>query len=311
MGLQLFTRRLGPIGDYVTRFDWFYFDWHRFDWLGIRAGRIKIPYGLYNEQSDYDPGRLTIFMPQSIYPTTVRDFLLACTGAGIYGYIDLGKGGALSYAAVGGSIFLDISTAAPVAASIDVPYTLTGRVIWETPAKGLRVAASAVRTRLDGSFTLPQGTPGAPSGGVLDFKLPATLWVASAEYASDKVRLASEYGRWNVLVESSQPAVVPNSITVSERFYVAGAFNVSKRIEAGAYYSVLFPNIDNRQGRQNFQHDLAASFRMDLSDHWLVKVEPHLMYGTAALNSRLNGDKPLSQLTATWVLLAIKATAYF
>ena len=56
------------------------FDYRFKDWLGIRAGRVKIPFGLYNDSSDVDSARVPILLPQSLYPTLNRDFLLAQTG---------------------------------------------------------------------------------------------------------------------------------------------------------------------------------------------------------------------------------------
>jgi hypothetical protein len=42
-----------------------------------------------------------------------------------------------------------------------------------------------------------------------------------------------------------------------------------------------------------------------------VKLEAHFMRGTAALDSSLNNNVPLSDLTNQWVLFAAKTTAYF
>jgi hypothetical protein len=67
VGMQLFTRDVGPIGNYGARFDWFGLDYHFFDWLGVRAGRTKLPYGLYNETSDVDAARVPVLLPQSVY----------------------------------------------------------------------------------------------------------------------------------------------------------------------------------------------------------------------------------------------------
>src|SRR6187399_37620 len=90
VGLQLFARDLGPTGNYRPQFDWFYFDFRVADWFGIRAGRTKLPFGLYNETSDIDAARVPVLLPQSVYPQANRDFLLAQTGGEIYGYVPLG-----------------------------------------------------------------------------------------------------------------------------------------------------------------------------------------------------------------------------
>src|SRR5277367_840166 len=69
VGFQLFSRDLGPIGNYEMKADWFALDYHWRDWLGLRAGRIKLPFGLYNETSDIDAARVAVLLPQGFYPT--------------------------------------------------------------------------------------------------------------------------------------------------------------------------------------------------------------------------------------------------
>src|ERR1700722_14659394 len=52
VGFQLFAQRLGPTGDFTPTLDWFYLDYRWSDLLGIRFGRVKIPFGLYNDIVD-------------------------------------------------------------------------------------------------------------------------------------------------------------------------------------------------------------------------------------------------------------------
>ena len=42
------------LGNYDVKLDWFYLDYHFSDAFGIRAGRTKLPFGLYNEFADVD-----------------------------------------------------------------------------------------------------------------------------------------------------------------------------------------------------------------------------------------------------------------
>ena len=51
--------------------------------------------------------------------------------------------------------------------------------------------------------------------------------------------------------------------------------------------------------------------RFDLTSFWLLKLEGHYMYGTAALDPALNGNAPLASLAPSWGLLVLKTTAYF
>jgi hypothetical protein len=154
------------------------------------------------------------------------------------------------------------------------------------------------------------GKAGAPMG-IAAVQLPVVLWVASVEYAGPRLLLASEYGRWHVKIDDQVPDVIPTSTTVSERFYVMGAYRLAPWFTPGAYYSVFFRDVNQRKGRQNFQHDAAATLRFDINPHWLVKLEGHYMRGTADLTSDLNSNTPLSQLDKLWKVLLLKTTVYF
>ena len=308
LGLRLFSRQLGPIGDYRATFDWYYLDYHWRDWLGIRAGRVKLPFGLYNDSSDIDSARTAVLLPQSIYPAQNRDFLLAQTGAEIYGYQHLGAVGALDYRLYAGTIFLDLKQqpGSPITVlNLDVPYVVGGRVLWGLPIEGLRLGASLQALRLDTDLRVPSAS------GPIQLKIPATLWVASAEYVVRELVFAVEYSRWLVKAESSRPDVFPNSSTTSERAYALASYRVNSWLQAGTYYSLFFPNVDRRGGRETRQNDLALSFRFDVNAFWLIKVEGHYLHGTAALSSSLNDNQPLSALTPDWALFTVKTTAFF
>src|SRR5262245_22971410 len=179
-GVQLFARDLGAIGNYSAKFDWFYLDYHWRDWLGIRAGRVKTPFGLYNEINDIDQERVPILLPQSTYPVTSRDFLLAQTGVELYGQVDLDIVGSLEYVGYAGTYFLDTSTTSPASPfqvlNFTTPYVVGGRLMWNTPLEGLRAGFSIQNLKLDGDFLI------SGSKNQLNTKILATLWVGSLEY---------------------------------------------------------------------------------------------------------------------------------
>jgi hypothetical protein len=306
LGLQVFSRKLGPIGDYRGVFDWYYLDYHWRDWLGIRAGRVKLPFGLYNESNDIDSARTAILLPQSIYPAQNRDFLLAQTGVELYGYARLGPAGGLDYRLYAGTIFLEVrpQPGSPFTVlDLNVPYVAGGRVLW-LPIDGLRVGGSLQFLRLETNL-LPAG-----SGSVF-VKIPATLWVASAEYLVRDFLFAAEYSRWLVKAESSSPSLFPESSTTSERAYLSGSYHANPWLQAGAYYSRLVPNVDRRTWPDGVQHDFALTLRFDVNPYWLIKVEGHYLRGTAGLSSSLNDNRSLRALEPHWALFAVKTTASF
>ncbi|HEY2518323.1 MAG TPA: hypothetical protein VGI39_45955 [Polyangiaceae bacterium] len=307
-GLQLDAQDFGTTGNYNVKADWFYGDYRFTDWFGIRVGRVKIPFGLYNEINDVDSARAFVLLPQSVYPVQSRDYLLAQTGGEIYGYVRMGGAGALDYRAYGGTIYFStnqIQIASPFQiVAVNVPFLVGGRLLWETPLEGLRVGGSVQTLRIDTDILL-QAQP-------LNLEIPATLWIASAEYAHHDLLLAAEYSRWYVKEDSSNARIVPSApIETSERAYGLATYRVNKWLQPGAYYSVYFPNVDHRDRRADVQHDLAATLRFDINPYWLVKVEGHYMAGTAGLTSTLNGGLPPSQLERYWGVFLAKTTVYF
>lgn len=82
LGMQIFSKDIGPYGDNEVTLDWAYGDYRWKDWLGVRAGKIKTPHGLYNETRDVDILRNWIFLPQSVYPELTRDATLSLIGGG-------------------------------------------------------------------------------------------------------------------------------------------------------------------------------------------------------------------------------------
>jgi hypothetical protein len=306
-GVQLDAQYLGTTGNYNAKVDWFYADYRIKDWLGVRFGRVKIPFGLYNEINDVDSARAFVLLPQSVYPIQNRDYLLAQTGGEIYGYHRLGDAGAIDYRLYGGTIYFSVGNQVgnPYQVStINVPFLFGGRVLWEAPLEGLRVGASLQTLRLDSTFLI-QATP-------VNVEIPATLGIGSIEYAAHDLLLAAEYSRWYVKEDSSNAAFAPNvGVQTSERMYALGAYRVAKWVQPGAYYSLYYPDVDHRDGRAGRQHDVAAVLRFDINPYWLAKIEGHWMSGTAGLTPALNGGTPLSQLERYWAVFLAKTTVYF
>jgi len=316
VGMQLFMRDLGPIGNYKPQFDWFYLDYRFFDWFGIRAGRTKIPFGLYNEVNDTPSARLPILLPQSLYPATARDYLLAQTGIELYGLVPLGVLGALEYRAYGGTIFIPPNDAIPV---LHVPYVIGGRLMWQTPLDGLVVGGTVQDLRLDGTvlltqaqleYYIAQGTLSDGASPLVPLTVPIFMWVGSVQYTYRSLLLAAEYSRWVSSYSTFDPPVTAPE-TQSERLYGAAAWQWNNWLQTGAYYSLLYPNANKRQGRENQQHDVALTLRFDFNEHFLLKLEGHYMHGTAALESSLNDGVANANLVADWGVFLANTTAYF
>jgi hypothetical protein len=332
VGAQLFAQELGPNGNFNAKFDWFYLDYRIANWLGVRAGRAKLPLGLYNDLSDVDAARVPVLLPQSVYPVSNRNFLLAQTGVEVYGRLAGDRLGSLEYRIYGGTINLEVPNRPGSPAIYDQlssPYVVGGRLVWDSPLDGLRVAGSLQALRLDYDLIVSPAVyaPLIAAGlvdpdwkGVAHGKVPAVIGVGSIEYAAQDLLLAAEYSRWHFDNELSVPALLPGAATsTSERLYVMAAYRTQRWFHPGLYYSLFFPEVTRRSlfnrgpdyGRQDYQHDLAVTLRFDLNAHWIAKLEGHYMHGTAGLDPNLNDGVPRSELEADWVVFLAKTTVYF
>ncbi len=309
-GIQLFTRRLGSTGDFDAKVDWFYLNYRFLNNYGMRIGRTKIPFGLYNEINDTDSARANILMPQSIYPAANRDFLLAQNGFELYGYQNIDDFGALELRLYAGTIFLDaitVSSTSSTFSNINVPYLFGGRLMWETPVAGLRTGVSLQSLRLDFNAALPSGIL---RGTSLD-SIPALIWVGSVEYNHDNLLIAAEYSKWNERLLVFTP-IDFNLAVVSERMYAMVAYRFTSWFQPEIYYSYLFNGVGiDRTLPENHSKDLALALRFDLTQNWILKAEGHYVNGTVGLSSALNNGQAIGAMQPNWGSFLLRATGYF
>jgi hypothetical protein len=328
-GIQLYARDVGEFRDLPPRLDWAYLDYHWKPWFGLRAGVIKMPFGLYNEFADVDSARTAILMPQSVYPLHNRSALLAQTGFSIYGEQSLGdSAGSLEYQAWLGTLNIPenaLELSGAQLDSVDTKYVAGGQLYWHTPLDGLRAGGTLLQTSIDFNVTLDPANvsalimaglvPPTYNGKLVISQRPDRLWIGSAEYAYEDWLFAAEYSRWYKRQRSTLPALLPTFEETSERFYMMATRRFSPTLELGAYYSVVYADVDDRHGRNMmkfaepfyaWQRDAAATIRFDVTDRWLWKLEGHVIDGVADLFASRN---PMPE--RFWGLFLLKTTVTF
>ena len=103
IGAQGYDRNLGQLGQYHPSLDWAVADYRFKSWFGVRGGKVKTTLGLYNDTQDLDFLRPFALLPQSVYPTDLRDATIAHLGGDVYGNISLKRRlGDLSYTVYAG-----------------------------------------------------------------------------------------------------------------------------------------------------------------------------------------------------------------
>ena len=157
---QGFTYDVGQAGDYDVVLDYALAEYTFNDYIGVRAGRIRRPEGIYNDIQDVDLARTWVLLPQGMYNARWRDFYVNIDGGEIFGNIPLEKAGSLSYEfyygfqrpKLDGGLSLQKANLPPYLplTSINSPQLGGGQLWWNTPLEGLRAGRGAeLRPRSD------------------------------------------------------------------------------------------------------------------------------------------------------------------
>ena len=322
VGAQAFGERLGDYGHDTITLDWATVDYQATQWFGVRAGRVKLPRGLYNESLDLDAVRPFVLLPQSVYDNRLRDFSAAFNGAMVYGNIELKQAGSLDYRAFYGKMPLETGSGASDYFNIDAPFqnkaisidsVVGGTLFWNTPIAGLRTGYSF--SRFD-NFTTVRFVP-FRNADAYKSAPHYDQHLLSLEYTWGDWVFAGEYGwafvHYNVSYPPVPPAVFLNS--TDHNYYVSVSRRINRRIELGAYYSYSdFEQLGIGTPVQmplTKQGDWAASVRFDVNDHLLFKLEGHYMDGSEKIFDLPSHPQPPASRDNSWFLFAAKATVLF
>lgn len=305
-GVQLFGREVGDLKDLPPRLDWAFLDYRWKAYLGLRAGTIRLPLGLYNEFADIDAARVPILMPPSLYSFRTRSAFLAHTGFAIYGNVDARCAGSFEYQALLGKLNIPENAVVGVTGAtvdeIDTKYVAGGQVFWRPPLDGLRVGVTYLRSSIDFHLTIEPRTlaaliqlgllPADHDGKLGIFQRPNQVIAGSVEYIHDDWLFAAEYARTFRHQRTTLPNILPTIDEETELFYAMVNRRFLRRFEASLYYSVFHPDADDRRGKDTtrfperfyaWQRDLAATIRYDVNEYWLWKLEAHFIDGVADL----------------------------
>lgn len=331
LGVQFLSRDLGPEGNNEVRLDWASADYRLFDALGVRIGKVKLPYGLYNEGRDSDFLRTSALLPQSIYDETRRTMLVSTQGGGIYGNIPVGVLGDFDYQFVYGetnfpddSVLLDgfvKSYNQPLAKPLnpntaanevdaDNQYLYSGNLIYNTPLSGLRFAGSYVEGKTELLFKNVYGAGvGTGEVGLKD------MWVASAEYTSSIIDLATEYTEYkNIKKINGKESASGTSLG----WYGLLTVHATDQLHLYGLYDLYYADKDDKNGStfvaaglpdfMGWRKDAGVGVRFDINSNWLVKAEWHDVNGVGSNAGLFNA---VADLEEDWNYYIVKTSFNF
>jgi len=317
---QMIARNAGANDNGSVRADYLNLDWKFWQGVsakaGMRVGRVRNPYGLYNETRDVAHTRPSINVPSVVYMEQARDVMISRDGFALYGeiYGDTGtfalEGGAgevrVSDELVAESLLADLQ-----GVESDKPVLKIARALWESPSDRWRLALSAVDLHNDVMYVSAPGT----------FDLSAQL--LSLQYSSAHWQLTAEYLRFDYEFDfgflarkyPGEAAYLQYSWLFSNAWqlygrYEYGAWDRHHRNGSSmpqfcgtAFEQFCYPR------RTGYRHDTSLGVRWDIDRHWMIAAEAHYIEGTMMLAYLDNRD---TFNTATyWTLLGLEAAFRF
>ncbi len=309
LAAQFMGYSLGDLGKDHINLHYGYVDYNIADELGFRAGRVRVPAGLYNETRDIDMLRTSIFLPQSVYPEVYRDFFASVDAVSIYGNIDLNDLGSLNYSAHVGTLVNDEDPASDLpflygsSGLYDIYFdrgcSAGAQLVWYTPVNGLVLGWTW--RRIDNIIQAKVDTPGGTINVTPEIDNFGTqIW--SVEYTTGKLVLNGEL---TVLTEhrnGTGPAAMGwytgAEYELTDKFSVGGNYSTYHN-EAGASF------LRRADPVQNYEDTFSVYGCYDITDSWLVKAQVDYNKGTGRHRNSYSSatdeiDSVLFSVKTTW-----------
>jgi Gram-negative porin len=258
-----------------TRFTWMFVD-HRFtDNLSVHVGRVKFPYGIYNEFIDNKWLQLSAVLP-SAYNFSGADMGYdAYSGAGVDWTT-----GSLFTQVYGGNNFSPDQTSDDHADRRLIGF----RVTWNTPHDGLRFLVSANEAQIEAnalnSDVLASNTPpltGFPTLTQLGREDRAML---SVDYVSDRFDIKSEYNYHKVpfLPLDAPPAPGFDHTNIANAWYIQGGYKMGSWTPYARYDSYQADQ-RNTSDPSLYQKDWVIGVNYKINGNVNARIEDHVIRG--------------------------------
>lgn len=287
---------------------------------GVRMGRVKNPFGLYNDTRDVVWTRPGVFVPQSVYfdSLALRQPMISSDGGVFYGRYAAGDHALTSELVIseplddsgGATEFL---TGVPnVRGNLEGRPMFVGRMGYEWQEGRFRLLFSVVD--LDRDFK--SATPGVSSGNIKAF-----YPLASVQLNLEDWSFTGEYGR----VTAERSGFIPGGGTIentSESFYVQSQYRFMPDWSALLRYDSFILNVDDRSGKRSahlsglpkhsfYAHDVTVGLRWEFIRDWQVLSEYHSVWGTAWLSPADNPDLIQRNGPERWDMFALMLSYRF
>jgi hypothetical protein len=298
-------RRAGDVDNGSLRLDYGLADLTLFEHdsgkIGLRGGRIKIPFGLYNETRDVPFTHPTILLPQGIYFDRSRSLLLSADGGSFYAEQRTGFGD-FAFKFNVGMPSRDLSEIKTVVlgtqdaqGSFETKPAIATQLSYELNGGEYMLAISYMDLEFD--YISTPNEKQRKLQPLLNSTTHIQPLMFSAQYNGEKFTLTGEYEfRWNTFGNFAPQG----GKFISESWYVEGSYRILPQLQATVRYDMVSIDKDDRGGdgalRLGFPRHVAYAkdwvfgLRWDITSSWMVRADYHRVHGTAWLPQADNID---------------------
>lgn len=297
---QILYRRAGESDQEGLRLDYAQADWRFYQndstQLGIKLGKVKVPYGLYNETRDVPFTRPSILLPQAIYLDNSRSLLIAAPGAIFHG----------SNVSPSGTFDFTLGWAQPDFSSESVEYVFLGTsrsgklegkpsfstsLRWDAPTD-----TTLMLTYIDAKADYEPGAPDNLAAGSIRFR----NLLLSFQQRFDTLTLTGEYGKPRT-ERSGFGTALPDTSRDSAAYYLQGEWRFHPEWELVLRNEINYRDTHDKSGQKIhaatglpahilYTDDWVVGLRWDATPNLMLRAEYHHVNGTSWLPGLDNPD---------------------
>lgn len=283
--------------------------------IGVRGGRIKNSWGLYNETRDVSFTHPTIFLPL-IYFERSRSMMLAMDGGQVYADYNSAIGDfsfKFNYGFMNDNkeLLLSITANPNVGGHLDPEKSFMTQLRYDIDGGKYIFALSYADINMGyvayGAFD--------PYAGMQTHIYPI---VVSAQYNGESFNLTGEYSyQWNEFSNFSNRA---DARPISEHWYIQAGYRLLDNVEFTVRYDASVQDISDRKG-ELFQQltglpshlaytkDWVVGLRWDITPAWMVRTEYHWIHGASMVSALDNPDA--MNIAKDWNIYALQVSFRF
>lgn len=307
---QLLYRQAGESSRDDIFLDYGFVDWRAIESganaAGVRIGRVKNIYGLYNDVRDVASLRPSIFLPDAIYKEKFRDFYHTSDAVSVYWYKDF-TGLALSLDASLGKLNISDQAARELLppgapAHLDDERSLIARALADLLQGQLRLAYSYADLSYDmeaDSSRMPEPLSG--EAAFLFQTYSAELFVANWTFTAEKTH--TKVSLENDVAPEGNSVIRPSGYYLSAQWEINPTWRVFARYESFTQKNPQTHAHDHSQ----FARDRAIGATFRGQSNWQVSLEYHRVHGSAWLSNQSEGNDN----HAPWNLYAMQFQTWF